>query len=285
MSNDIHWFPGHMKKASIQIEEKLKIIDCVIELLDARIPFSSRNNQLFELTKNKKRLVVLTKADLADDKITKKWINYFNSVGFAAIFADVNNQKDIQNIIKNAETLGEDKHKKEIAKGMKPQPIRSMIIGIPNVGKSTLINKIAKRKATSVENKPGHTKSQQWIKVSNRFELLDTPGILQSSYDDKDKAINLALIGSINENILPNEELCDYLLNYLKANYPNLLMDRYRLSELDDDNNKVLSDIAKRRGLIDKGGLDIDKAQKLLLNEFKNGKLGKASLESEPKCL
>ncbi|MCQ2793278.1 MAG: ribosome biogenesis GTPase YlqF [Bacilli bacterium] len=285
MSKDVHWFPGHMKKASIQIEEKLKIVDCVIELLDARIPFSSRNNQLYELTKNKKRLVVLTKADLADDKITAKWVKYFKEVGFAAIFANINNHKDIQKIIINAEKLGEDKHKKEISRGMKPQPIRSMIIGIPNVGKSTLINKIAGRKAASVENKPGHTKSQQWIKVSNKFELLDTPGILQSNYDDSLKATNLALVGSINENILPNDVLCDQLLNYLKENYSDSFLNRYSLSSIDVANNVLLEEIAIKRGLLVKGGPDINKAQILLLNEFKNGKIGKISLEREPKCL
>lgn len=183
MAKDVHWFPGHMKKASIEISEKLKLVDCVIELLDARIPYSSRNKQLFETTKSKKRLVVLTKADLADNKVTNAWISFFANSGFAAIFADLNNPKDVQKIIMSAKNLGKEKQQKQIDKGMKPQPIRSMIIGIPNVGKSTLINKIAKRRAASVENKPGHTKSQQWIKVSNEFELLDTPGVLQSSYD------------------------------------------------------------------------------------------------------
>lgn len=282
---NIHWFPGHMKKASIQIEEKLKIVDCVIELLDSRIPFSSRNEQLFELTKNKKRLVVLTKSDLADPSITQKWIEFFKSTGFEAIFADINNQKDVQNIIKMAEKLGEDKHQKEISKGMKPQPIRSMIIGIPNVGKSTLINKIAGRKAASVQNKPGHTKSQQWIKVSNKFELLDTPGILQSNYEDESKSINLALTGSINENILPDEALTNYLLDYLKEYYPNELMKRYSLSDVNVDNLDLLTLIAKKRGLLTKGQEDIGKCEKLLLNEFKNAKIGRISLEREVKCL
>ena len=275
----VHWCPGHMKKAQNEIEAKIKLVDCVIELLDARIPFSSRNLTLFEITKAKKRLIVLTKSDLADPKMTTKWMEFFKSSGSEVIFADLNNQKDIQSIIKNAEKLGDEKHAKEIARGMKPQPVRAMIVGIPNVGKSTLINKIAKRKAASVENKPGHTKAQQWIKVSKQFELLDTPGILQSSYEDKDVAVSLALVGSINENILPYEELADILLTYLKGNYPNELKGRYNLDELDDDNNLILSSIAQNRGLMSKGGLDISKAQKLLLNEFKNGKIGRISLE------
>lgn len=275
----VHWFPGHMKKAQNEIEAKLKLVDCVIELLDARIPFSSRNLTLFEITKAKKRLIVLTKADLADPKVTSLWVEHFKANGAEVIFADLNNQKDIQNIIKNAEKLGDEKHAKEIARGMKPQPVRAMIIGIPNVGKSTLINKIAKRKAASVENKPGHTKSQQWIKVSKQFELLDTPGILQSSYEDKDVAVSLALVGSINENILPFDELTDILLTFLKKNYPNEFKARYGLDKLDDDNQAILTSIAQNRGLMMKGGLDITKAEKLLLNEFKNGKIARISLE------
>ena len=275
----VHWFPGHMKKAQNEIEAKLKLVDCVIELLDARIPFSSRNLTLFEITKAKKRLIVLTKADLADPKVTSLWVEHFKANGAEVIFADLNNQKDVQNIIKNAEKLGDEKHAKEIARGMKPQPVRAMIIGIPNVGKSTLINKIAKRKAASVENKPGHTKSQQWIKVSKQFELLDTPGILQSSYEDKDVAVSLALVGSINENILPFDELTDILLTFLKKNYPNEFKARYGLDKLDDDNQAILTSIAQNRGLMMKGGLDITKAEKLLLNEFKNGKIARISLE------
>lgn len=275
----VHWFPGHMKKAQNEIEAKLKLVDCVIELLDARIPFSSRNLTLFEITKAKKRLIVLTKADLADPKVTSLWVEHFKVNGAEVIFADLNNQKDVQNIIKNAEKLGDEKHAKEIARGMKPQPVRAMIIGIPNVGKSTLINKIAKRKAASVENKPGHTKSQQWIKVSKQFELLDTPGILQSSYEDKDAAVSLALVGSINENILPFDELTDILLTFLKKNYPNEVKARYGLDKLDDDNQAILTSIAQNRGLMMKGGLDITKAEKLLLNEFKNGKIARISLE------
>ena len=282
---DIHWFPGHMKKAQNEIEAKLKLVDCVIELLDARIPFSSRNKTLYEITKNKNRLIVLTKADLADPIITDKWISFFENQGSKVIFSDLNKQSDVNKIIANAEKLGDAKHQKEIARGMKPQPIRAMIIGIPNVGKSTLINKIAHRKAASVENKPGHTKSQQWIKVSKQFELLDTPGILQSSYEDKEVATSLALVGSINENILPYEGLAETLLSFLKANYKDNLIKRFKLDEVDSGNEAILAKIAKNRGLLTQGKLDIAKAQKLLLNEFKSGKIGRISLEQTPKCL
>ena len=275
----IHWYPGHMKKAQIDIEERVKIVDLVIELLDARIPASSRNLTLYELTKNKNRLVVLTKNDLADPLVTAKWIEHFKASGFAAIFADLNNDKDVKNIIKSAEKLGEAKNEKLVAKGMKPQPIRAMIIGIPNVGKSTLINKIAKRSAAGVQNKPGHTKAQQWIKVSNRFELLDTPGILPSNYENKDDALSLALVGSINEEILPLNELADYSFNYLKENYKENLLKRFDYLDLSLSNEENFSLIAKKRGYFSKDGLDLYKCYKVFLNELKNGILGQISFE------
>lgn len=275
----IHWYPGHMKKAQNDIEDRVKIVDLVIELLDARIPLSSRNPTLFKLTQNKKRLVVLTKNDLADQTITQNWINYFKNEGFDAIFADLNKETDIKKIIKTAESISEEKNNKLIAKGMKPQPVRAMIIGIPNVGKSTLINKIANRKAASVENKPGHTKAQQWIKVSNKFQLLDTPGILPSNYDDKNVALNLALVGSINEEVLPLEDLANYALNYLKEFYPENLKNRFEYISLDLDNENIIQEIARKRGYFVKDGLDTYKTVKVFLNELKNGILGKISFE------
>ena len=268
-----------MRKAQIDIEEKVKIVDLVIELLDARIPLSSRNPTLFKLTENKNRLVVLTKNDLADQEMTKRWIEHFKNAGFEAIFADLNKEKDIKNIISNAEKLAENKNQKLAAKGMKPQPIRAMIIGIPNVGKSTLINKIAKRNAASVENKPGHTKAQQWIKVSDKFQLLDTPGILPSNYENKEHAVNLALVGSINEEILPLEELSERAFNYLKEFYPSLLLGRFDYLNLEDDYLSSIALIAKKRGYFAKGGLDLYKCQKVFLNELKNGILGQISFE------
>ena len=279
MAKQIHWYPGHMKKAQIQIEEKLKIVDCLIELLDARIPVSSRNNSMYEITKSRPRLVVFTKSDLADPKETDKWIEKLSKDGNKAIFADLNNPSDIKNIIKEASKLGEAKHQKQISRGMKPQPIRAMVLGIPNVGKSTLINKIAKRKSASVENKPGHTKSQQWIKVSNLFELLDTPGVLQSRYDDELTAKNLALVGSINENILPLESLADSAMSLLKESYPNLLTKRFDYLNAEMDNFEAFKLIAEKRGYLLKGGLDIAKAQKVFLNEFKNGLIGRITIE------
>lgn len=275
----IHWYPGHMKKAQIEVQERLKVVDVVVELLDARIPLSSRNDVLFKLTKDKTRLVVLTKKDLADPVVTEKWINYFKDQGFAVVFADLNNDNDVKNIIKNIEQLGDVKNQKYIAKGMKPQPVRAMIIGIPNVGKSTLINKVSGRHATSVQNKPGHTKSQQWIKVSKKFELLDTPGILPPSYENESKAINLALIGSINDEILPVDELATLAFVYLLQNYKAQLTKRFSYLDFDKSVIDNFREIARKRGYLTKGGEDIDKTCKVFLNEVKNGLLGQISFE------
>lgn len=278
----IHWFPGHMKKAQIEIQDKIKLVDVIVELLDARIPLSSRNNVLFKLTKEKTRLVVLTKKDLADENLTREWVNYFESLGYKAVFADLNNEKDVKNIVSKIEELGSIKNAKYVAKGMKPQPVRAMIIGIPNVGKSTLINKISGRKAASVENKPGHTKAQQWIKVSEKFELLDTPGVLQPSYDDGKNAINLALIGSMNENILPNDQLATIAFIYMLQNYKKQLSNRFNYLNYDGTIEENFRLIAQKRGYLVKGGEDIEKAYKMFLTELKNGVLGPVTFERVP---
>lgn len=277
---NVHWFPGHMQKAIREIENRIKIIDVIIELLDARAPLSSRNEVLYKITENKKRLLVLTKSDLADDKITKKWVDFFVSQGNLVMCIDVNSKKIIEKLKNNVELLGKEKRDKEISKGMKPQPIRAMIVGIPNVGKSTLINRISKRNAASVQNTPGHTKSQQWIKVGNDFDLLDTPGILPPNYENKENAIRLAILGSIKDTILPLDELGDYLLTYLKTNYLQFLKKRYEIDiEYSENNYDILSKIALKRGFKQSGNLDISKANMVLLKEFKDGIIGKITLE------
>lgn len=275
----IHWYPGHMQKALIEITERVKIVDVVIELVDSRAPLASINPLLEKASANKRKLVVLTKSDLSDDCVTDKWISYFNKENVFAIAANLNSNGDINKIIHKIEELGSFKREKEIKQKMKPQPIRAMIIGIPNVGKSSLINKLAKRNAASVANTPGHTKAQQWIKISNSFELLDTPGILPKNFEDKKDAVKLALIGSIKEEILPISELADELLNYLKENYITTLYAKYDIEVVQLSNQELLQKIAKRRGLISSGQEDILKAEQLLLHEFKNGIIGKMSLE------
>lgn len=279
MGQEIHWFPGHMKKALNEIEAKIKLVDLVIELLDTRIPYSSFNDEFEKIVKNKKRLLVFTKADLADPTITEGWVNQFKKEEKDFIFLDVTRDNVSALLTKKIADLAKEKHAKEKAKGMKPQPVRTMIIGIPNVGKSSLINRLAKRRAAGVENKPGFTKGEQIIKVNNDFMLLDTPGVLPMNYENKKKAMHLALVGSIKEDILPTLEMAYYLIDFLKNNYPSALVTRFEITDL-EDKEKVLNDIAIKRGLKGNNGvLMVENAAKLLLKEFKDGKLGRISLE------
>ena len=279
MAQQIHWFPGHMNKALNEVENKVKLVDVVIELLDARAPISSINENLEKVIQNKKRLVVLTKSDLADPNETKKWSEELSKRYDSILTLDLKNNSAEAILSKAVVAIGKDKWAKEIAKGMKPQPIRTMIIGIPNVGKSSLINRLAKRKAAGVQNKPGYTRGEQWIKVSNDFLLLDTPGILPMNYENPKKAANLALIGAIREDILPNEQLGELLLGYLKEQYPNALKERFSVDQI-TDRISVLNQIAEKRKLVDSVGQnDLLRAEALLLKEFKEGLLGKITLE------
>ena len=279
MANNIHWYPGHMKKASIKIEERIKSVDLVIELIDARAPISSVNNDFEKLIANKKRLVVFTKADLADDKQTNLWKEKFLSEGKDFLLLNIAKDNVSKLLSDKIKLYGKDKHAKEIAKGMKPQPIRAMVVGIPNVGKSTLINKLSNRKAAGVENRPGFTRGEQFIKVNNDFLLVDTPGILPMNYDDKKKATNLALIGAIREEILPKYDLVCALFEFIKAHYPDGLKARYNIEAIDDINSAIEM-VASRRGALRNGGeIDLEKACNIILSEFRNGIIGKFSLE------
>lgn len=274
----IHWFPGHMKKALNNITEKIKLVDVVIEILDARAPLSSMNPDLEQAIKHKKRLAVLSKADLADPEQTKLWSEELKKEFDAFVIANLTDPKSTKIISEQVSKLGEEKHQKEKAKGMKPQPIKAMIIGIPNVGKSSLINRVANRKAAGVQNKPGYTRGEQFIKVNNDFILLDTPGVLPMNYDDKKRATNIALLGSIREDILPNDILVKTLLYILREYYPLSLKEKYGIEEIKDDET-VKQNIATRRGLLTMGELDIEKAEIVLLKDFKDGKLGRITLD------
>ncbi len=279
MANTIHWFPGHMNKALHEVEEKLKIIDVIIELFDARAPLSSINEQLEKATVNKKKLYLITKADLADETQTQLWKNHFKNQNSEVVVANLSDKNSYNVITQAIERLGKVKWERDIARGMKPQPIRTMIIGIPNVGKSSLINLLAKRKAAGVQNKPGYTRGEQWINVGKNMMLLDTPGILPMNYENQEKAANLALIGSIRDDILPNTDLVAYLLNNLKMHYPNALSERFGIDSIGDQKDICLQ-IAKKRGLLKSSSqFDIDKAESLLLKEFKDGLLGRITLE------
>lgn len=279
MGEAIHWFPGHMKKALNEISEKIKLVDVVIELLDTRIPYSSFNDEFEKLIGNKKRLLVFTKEDLADPTVTKGWIDQFKREGKDFLFLDVVHDNVANVLCKKIALLAVEKHEREKKKGMKPQPVRTMIIGIPNVGKSSLINKLAKRKVAGVENKPGFTRGEQIIKVNNDFMLLDTPGVLPMNYENKKKAMHLALVGSIKEEILPTLDMAFYLIDFLNNNYPDSLKERFGVTDL-SDKEEVLKAIAIKRGLLGNNGvLKLENAANLLLKEFKDGKLGRLSLE------
>lgn len=279
MANQIHWFPGHMNKALHEVEEKVKMIDVIIELLDARAPSSSINEHLEKVTINKKKLYLITKSDLADPNQTPLWQKHIRNQNSEVLVVDLMNKNSFKIISQAVVNLGKSKWERDMARGMKPQPIRTMVIGIPNVGKSSLINLLAQRKAAGVQNKPGYTRGEQWIRVNKDYLLLDTPGILPMNYDNKEKAINLALIGSIREDILPNEDLVDALLNNLSKHYPEALKGRFDIDDF-SDHMKTLQSIAKNRGLISNNGqLDISKAQNTLLKEFKDGLLGRITLE------
>ena len=281
----IQWFPGHMSKALREIGERVKVVDIVIEVVDARAPISSRNPELDKLIGNKQHLILLNKKDLANEQVTKNWITQFKNQGMGALAIEATRVN--YNEVKQAcLTLLKEKFDKEKAKGLRPRAIRALIVGIPNVGKSTLINRLAKRKAANVENRPGVTKSQQLIKIDKDFELLDTPGVLWHNFEEKEIGIKLALIGTIKQNILPTEELCFRLLKYLTNYKKGVISSRYNLEEItvetEEDAYKLLDMIGVKRGLIQKGNVvDIDATIQRVLNEFSNGILGRFSLDGE----
>jgi ribosome biogenesis GTPase A len=267
-----------MKKALNEIGNRIKVVDVVIELFDARAPLSSINEDLEKVIKDKKKLIILSKPDLADSSQTKKWKEHFKNRFDMVLALDLTKPSANKEIADAVFKLGETKRMKDKAKGMKPQPIRTMIIGIPNVGKSSLINRLAARRAAGVQNKPGYTRGEQWIKVNKDFDLLDTPGVLPMAYENKHKAAKLALIGAIREDILPISDLADYLIKFLKQYYPLSLKERFGIENIGETSD-VLAEIARKRSALKAGELDIDKAESILLKEFKDGKLGKITLE------
>ena len=277
----IHWFPGHMQKAMREIQERLKLIDVIVEIVDSRAPRSSKNPFLENITNTKKRIIVMSKKDLCDISKLEKWKQYYKENNYIPVEADLNNNSDINKILKAIAEAGKDKIERNLRKGMKPQAIRAMVIGIPNVGKSTLINRLSKRGSASTANTPGHTRSQQWIKVDKTLELLDTPGILSPHYEDKEIAIHLALIGSMKEQNIPLSELLSYLLEFLMKNHLPELKERYDLKEEDLlDERKIIEGVCRRRGLLlRQGEFDYSKGEALLLKEFKEGLIVKTIID------
>lgn len=272
---NINWFPGHMAKSLREIEESLKLVDIIIEIVDARAPLASRNPQIVKY--NKPRLLILSKKDLADEKKLNQWIEYFKSESSLAIAMDLNNKFNEKLIVSSINELMRKRIEKDLTKGIKNRGIRALVVGIPNVGKSTFINKMAHRKATGVGNKPGFTRSLQWVNTSN-VELLDTPGVLWPKFEDASIGIKLALIGTIKEDILDVYHLSDIAINFLMNNYLNELNQRYKLQDYTKEN--VFECICKNRGLLLKNGIyNVEQARYLVLKEFKEGIITKVCLE------
>lgn len=274
------WYPGHMAKAKKQMLEDLKLIDVLVELVDARIPVSSKNPDIEKMAANKSRVILLNKTDMADDRITDRWVKYFEDKGYFVVKvnsrsgAGINKVKDV--ILKACE----EKIKKDREKGILFRPVRAMICGIPNVGKSTFINSLAGKSCTKTGNKPGVTKGKQWIRLNKNIELLDTPGILWPKFDDVFIGKKIAFIGSINDDILISSEMAADLIGFLYEKYPDYIKNYYGI-EFTNDNFKNLELIALKRGCLKKGGTaDIDRASRLLVDDFRSVKLGKISLET-----
>lgn len=277
---NVQWYPGHMTKAKRMMQEDIKLIDLVIELVDARVPLSSRNPDIDELGKNKARLILLNKADLADERSNEMWANYFQKKGFFVVKVNSRSgagMKAIQAVIQQACKEKIDRDRK---RGILNRPVRAMVVGIPNVGKSTFINSFAGKACAKTGNKPGVTKGKQWIRLNKNVELLDTPGILWPKFEDQLVGRKLAAIGSIKDELLNGEELVLELLDFLKVSYPGLLGERYSVEEV-EDTVEVFRGIAAKRGCLKKGNeLDFDKTAALILDDFRSGKLGRITLEN-----
>ncbi|KKE78354.1 ribosome biogenesis GTPase YlqF [Oceanobacillus caeni] len=276
----IQWFPGHMAKAKREVEEKLKLVDFVIELVDARAPLSSQNPMLRQVLQNKSKMIVMMKKDLADTKITEQFLSYFQEQDIPAVAVDVNEKEDIKNVIQLAKQLGQEKIKKLEKKGIKPRPARAMIVGIPNVGKSTLINRLANKKVAKTGDRPGITKHQLWIKVKKDFELLDTPGILWPKFEDQTVGYRLAAIGTIKDQLLSLQDIVAFVITFMQEHYPNRLMERYQIEQDMDDMWDIFVKIGKLRGALESGGnVNFDKVSDLVLRDLRTGRLGKITLE------
>ncbi|TJY43209.1 ribosome biogenesis GTPase YlqF [Cohnella pontilimi] len=282
----IQWFPGHMTRAKRQIEDKLKLIDVVLELIDARVPQSSRNPMIDEIVGSKPRLVLLNKADLADPERTAVWSAHFRALGHEALAIDASSGTGVKDIPGKARELLRAKIERQLAKGMKPRPLRALIVGIPNVGKSTLINRLAGRNVAATGDRPGVTKGQQWIRTGSELELLDTPGILWPKFEDPEAGYRLAATGAIKEEVLHIDDVACFILQVMAPEYGNVLKERYGLTDLPEElpdtqsAAEVLEAIGRRRGCLAGGGhVDYEKAAGVLLRDLRSGKLGRITLE------
>ena len=279
---DIQWYPGHMTKTRRMMEENQKLIDIVVELLDARIPLSSRNPAIDEIFSTKPRLVVLNKSDIADAKITMEWENYFKEINIPVKSISSTMSKSLNDIFASCKEILKEKIEHDKARGLVNRPVKMMVVGIPNVGKSSFINKLSGKKSAQTGDRPGVTKGKQWIRLSNSFELLDTPGILWPKFEDVSVGEKLAFTGAIKDEIMDIEEIACRLLVFLKDRYPESLTARYKMTDFEDlDGYELLTLLGRKRGFVVSGGeIDTERAAKILLDEFRGAKLGKISLES-----
>ena len=281
----IQWFPGHMAKTRRLIAANLKLVDAVVEIVDARTPLSSRNPEMDSMTKGKPRMILLNKCDLADDKATQKWINYFRSTGAEAMAVDCKSGKGVKNLLSNVKnTVLKELMEKRQRSGMTGASVRLMIVGIPNVGKSSLINRLAGGKRAKVEDRPGVTRTKQWVKLDNSAELLDMPGVLWPKFEDQSAAVRLAFTGAISDDILDIETLAMKLLSFISENYPDSLVQRYKVELSDEDTGlDLLEKVGRKRGMMISGGeINTERAAITVLDEFRSGKLGRITLELPP---
>ncbi|MFR7578692.1 MAG: ribosome biogenesis GTPase YlqF [Butyribacter sp.] len=273
------WYPGHMTKAKRAMQEDIKLIDVIIELVDSRVPFSSKNPDIDTLANGKSRILLMNKYDLADKAVSEKWTKYYEEKGYFVATVNSKNGRGVKAVNDVIQKACKEKIERDRKRGILNRPIRAMIVGIPNVGKSTFINSFAGKACAKTGNKPGVTKGKQWIRLNKNVELLDTPGILWPKFEDQQVGLNLAFIGSIKDELYNIYELSLLLLDYLIKNYPDAVADFYEI-ENSDSNNELLERIAIKRGCIKSGAeYDLDKAAKCLVDDFRNGRIGKISLE------
>ena len=270
---NINWYPGHMAKTKRLISENLNLIDVVYEVIDARIPFSSKIKDIDDVIKNKKRILIMTKYDLCDKEETSKWVKYYESLGYKVLCLDLEHVTNLNSLINLTNSIMEEENNKRIEKGLQKRKTRVLVVGIPNVGKSTLINRLSGKKVANVGNAPGITKNLSWIRVSNDVELMDTPGILWPKFDSEEISLNLASLTAIKEEVLPIDRVVIYILNMLDKYYNNILQDRYGIDHVDNDEiEETLEAIGKKRGCLVRGGIvDYDKVYSVVMNDIKNG--------------